>query len=132
MSARPGVFRLRHAGPIAALWLAVLPSAQAQLIEIRWSDAGAFAHQGPIAAGKFVEICGKLSAGSQVQWDYEAGAPVDFNVHYHLGKDVVYPSQQSAALRGKDVLAVKIDQDYCWMWTNKSARATTLALRLHR
>jgi len=123
---------MRYAVLVGTLLLAALPDAHAELVDIQWSADGRFTHKGPIAAGKFVEVCGKLTSGMKVQWDFEAGTPVDFNLHYHVGKDVVFPSKQSAVSGGKDTLDAKIDQDYCWMWTNKSAAATTLVVHLQR
>jgi FKBP-type peptidyl-prolyl cis-trans isomerase 2 len=114
------------------LLLAVLPAAQANLIELEWSPEGQFQHQASIAAGKFVEICGKLPAAATVHWSFTTTAPVDFNVHYHAGKNVVFPLKLSAVVNGKDILDVKLEQDYCWMWINKSAAATALSVRLQR
>lgn len=83
-------------------------------------------------AGKILEVCGKLPAGARVQWGFEADAPVDFNVHFHVGKDVIFPTKLSAVTQGKDTLAAKFEQDYCWMWTNESAVPTMLVLHLQR
>jgi hypothetical protein len=106
--------------------------AHAQLVDIHWSGEGRFAHQGSVAAGKFVEVCGKLPAGLSVRWDFTAGTPMDFNVHYHQGKDVVFPAKLSAVASARDVLVTKIEQDYCWMWENPSAAAATLTVNLAR
>jgi len=89
-------------------------------------------HRGAIAAGKFVEVCGKLPAGLKVRWNFEAGAPLDFNVHFHVGKDVVFPSKLGAVATARDTLDTKIEQDYCWMWSNKSAAPATLTVNLQR
>ncbi len=117
--------------PIAAL-LAVLSSAHAEIVDIRWSADGRFEHRGSIAAGKFVELCGKLPAQLAVRWDFKAGAPLDFNVHYHVGKAVVFPFKRSAVATAKDTLVTPVEQDYCWMWSNKSATAATLSVRLRK
>ena len=58
---------MRHTVFITTLLFAALPSAHADLIEIRWSADGRFTHQGSIAAGKFFEICGQLPIGATVQ-----------------------------------------------------------------
>ena len=67
-----------------------------------------------------------------MRWDFEASTPVDFNVHYHEGKDVVFPAELSAVASAKGTLNTKIEQDYCWMWSNKSAAAATLTVNLRR
>ncbi len=114
------------------LLVASVSGARAQVVDIEWSGEGRFMHKGTVAAGKFVEVCGKLPAGLRVRWDFEASTPLDFNVHYDQGNDVVYPAKLSAATSAKDTLDTKIEQDYCWMWDNKSAAAATLTVNLGR
>jgi hypothetical protein len=118
--------------PVAALLIAVLCSARAEVVDIRWSGDGRFNHDGTIAAGKSVEICGKLPAGTAVRWNFEAAPAVDFNVHYHVGQDVVFPFKRSAVGTAKNTLVTKIEQDYCWMWSNKSAATATLSVQLQK
>ena len=128
----PGPLRgHKHLG-LAVLLAAAASGAHAEIIEIRWSAEGRFEQVGPIAAGQFVELCGKLPAGLAVRWDFKADTPVDFNVHYHVGKDVVFPFKLRAITTGANTLHTKVEQDYCWMWTNKSAAAAMLSARLQR
>ena len=115
-----------------SLLLVLGTGARAEALDIRWSGDGRYTHQGSVAAGKFVEVCGKLQAGLKVQWEFDASAPVDFNVHYHLGKEVVFPAKLTAVTTAKDLLETKVEQDYCWMWTNKSAAPATLSVKLQR
>jgi hypothetical protein len=118
---------------IASILLAVAaPAAHAELVEIVWSGSGAFTQQKRIAAGKFVEVCGKLAAGVNVAWSFEASAPTDFNIHYHEGKDVVFPVKMTQVARSQDTLHVKVDQDYCWMWSNKTAEPAVLKASFQR
>ena len=111
---------------------AAAPVAHAEIIDIQWSGDGRFAHSGAVAAGKFLEICGKFPAGMKVNWEFEASAPMDFNVHYHVDKDVVFPAKMSAVATAKDTLTTKVPQDYCWMWTNPSAAMEKLSVRFQR
>jgi hypothetical protein len=121
-----------HKPLIAALLAAVLCGAHAEVVDIAWSGDGRFSHQGLVAPGKFVELCGKLPAGLAVRWDFEAGAPLDFNVHYHVGKEAVFPVKLPAVAAAKDTLVARVEQDYCWMWSNKSAAAAMLSVQLRR
>ena len=107
------------------------PLAQAQVIDLVWTHAGSFERQLIVAPGKFAELCGALAKAQSVQWRYEAGSSLDFNIHYHQGKDVAYPARASAA-RAEGTLAVDSAQEYCWMWTNKSAAAVTLQAHLQK
>ena len=114
------------------LALAAATAAHAELVEIRWSEAGRFEHKASIAPGKFAEVCGKLPKGQTVAWNFRTEAPTNFNIHYHEGKKVSYPAKIDGAGAAEGQLLAAVDQDYCWMWSNKSERALTLALTLQR
>lgn len=105
--------------------------ARADVIDIAWDANGRLERSLNVPPAKFAELCGKLSAGVMVHWDFKATAPLDFNVHHHVGKDVVFPSSLTAAA-AKGVLDPKIDQDYCWMRSNKSASPATFTVKLQR
>jgi len=106
--------------------------ARADVIDIAWSAEGRFEHRAEVAPGGFAEVCGKLARGTAVRWDFESAGPMDFNIHYHQGKKVVFPVRRAAAAHGAATLKAKLDQDYCWMWTNKSAQPLSLRLTLSR
>ncbi|MGI9026575.1 MAG: hypothetical protein ACR2GP_13555, partial [Burkholderiaceae bacterium] len=54
------------------------------------------------------------------------------NVHYHEGTRVLFPAKQDAVAKAEDRLDVELDQDYCWMWTNKSGKSITVRLSMLR
>ena len=118
---------------IASILLAsAAPMAHAEIVEIVWSGGGAFTQNTRVAPGKFVEVCGKLPAGVNVEWSFEASGPTDFNIHYHVGKEVVFPAKMAQVARGQDSLRVKVEQDYCWMWSNKTAEPVVLKASFQR
>ena len=112
--------------------LAAASTVRADIIDIAWDASGRFERTVTVAPGKFAELCGKLPAGFKVRWDFEASEPLDFNVHYHVGKDVVFPSKMAATRKAKDVLDTRIEQDYCGMWSNKTSAAASLKVELQR
>ena len=116
------------------LLVALLPAraASAEIVDIRWSGEGRFVHQTRVAPGEFVELCGKLPAGLKVRWKFASDTRLDFNVHYHVGEKVVYPFKMSAVASARETLETKLEQDYCWMWTNKGTGAASLSVRLAR
>ena len=105
---------------------------RAEVVDINWNADGRFAYRGEVAAGRFVEVCGKLPRGLKVRWEFRTAAPVDFNVHYHEGKAVILPAQLSAVTDARESLDVTSEQDYCWKWTNKASSPTTLVAALQR
>lgn len=117
-----------------ALSLAILCStaARADIIDIAWNEQGRFERRVSVAPGKFAEVCGKLSRADSVAWRFEASGPLNFNIHFHEGKDVRYPERRDALAGAGGRLQVALDQDYCWMWTNKSGQAVDLNVLLTR
>ena len=100
--------------------------------DIAW-DAQGRAHQHFAAApGKLVEYCGDLKTGDKVDWHSDASAPLDFNIHHHVGEAVHFAAKQEGVAVSKGVLTAPSDQDYCWMWTNKSAAPISLDVELNR
>lgn len=104
----------------------------ADAVDIVWDTAGRFERTLNVAPGKPIEVCGKLPARTKVRWDYRAAVPLDFNVHYHVGKTVVFPAKRAAATAAQGRFDTKIEQDYCWMWTNRSIEPAALSLKLQR
>ena len=104
----------------------------ADIVDITWDANGRFERKLTVAPGNFAELCGHLPAGAKVEWVFRASTPLDFNVHYHVGKEVIFPSKLAAVAVAKDTLHIEIKQEYCRMWTNKSAAAAKLTVKLQR
>ena len=102
------------------------------MVEIAWDKAGRFETAVSVAPGKFAEVCGPLDRGQSVAWSFKADRPMNFNIHYHEGKQVVFPAKQDAAVDAQGKLDVSLSQDYCWMWTNKANAPIRLQLLLQK
>lgn len=120
-------------GTTTALLLAVAlaGNAWAQVATVEW-NRGTFEREFIVPAGKFVELCAMLEPGHNVAWRFSSQAPMDFNVHYHEGKEVRMPDRRDQADNASGVLAVASREDYCWMWTNKTSTPSTVTVRLGR
>jgi len=116
-------------GLVFASALAANP-ASAELVEVQLQPGQSVDRQFTAAPGKFVEVCGKLTKGQPLTWQFDASGPTDFNIHYHLGKEVKTPEQRSAVSTAQGRLQVQIDEHHCWMWTNRSAAAVTIQTRI--
>ncbi|MGQ3051291.1 MAG: hypothetical protein ACT6S0_05870 [Roseateles sp.] len=121
--------------PLAGMLAALLAPtgaaiAASHIVDIKWDAQGQFVHQADVAPAKFVEVCGELKPGQRIAWSFKGSAPMNFNIHYHLGKETVYPVKLSAARDGAQTLQVQVEQVYCWMWSNKTASGASLDLAL--
>ena len=70
-----------------------------------------------LAAGKADEACMKLAVGDTLNWRFSSDAPVAFNVHHHVGKDVKMPVDVKEARRHEGRLVADHANDWCLMWT---------------
>ena len=112
--------------------LALNATSRAELIDVKWNTEGKFDHAQSIAPGKFLEICENLAKGSTVTWQFKASAPLNFNVHFHQGKEVAFPEKQDSVSELRGTLVAQSKEDYCWMWTNKGSGPSRLTLALSR
>ncbi len=120
------------AAALTALLAFAGAGARAEVIDIRWAVDSRFERVLTVAPGKITEVCGSLAAGARVAWQFEAGAALEFNIHYHVGKEVIYPVAPAPRIKAQDVLGVTQQQDYCWMWRNPTDTDVALRLLMHK
>jgi hypothetical protein len=106
--------------------------AAAQVVDIDWTSEGRFTHATTLAPKEVLEVCGQLPPGSRVQWAFEAGAPLPFNIHVHQGKQVVYPARLERVEKAQGLQTFEAKPAHCWMWTNKAAEAVQVSLELQQ
>jgi hypothetical protein len=107
-------------GVVAMLAGAGVPSAQ----------AAPFTHT--ILPRQIAEECFALPAGQTIGYAFEATGPVDFNIHFHRGNDVFYPVQADQVRRSDNRFTASSTEEFCLMWTNRSAQEVTLTGELRR
>ncbi len=105
-------------------------SVTAAIVDIKFDAQGRFAHEVEMPVGKTVEVCGALKAGVAVDWSFKNTAPLNFNIHFHKGEAVSYPFQQKGASNLAQKFTPEIEQDYCWMWTNRNLEPVKLNVAL--
>ena len=105
---------------------------RADVVDIAWDATGRIETLRSVAPGKFAEIFGRLAERQSVAWSFVWDKPMNFNIHYHEGKQVVFPAKQDGASQVEGLLKVSVGQDCCWMWTNKGTSPAKLQLTLKR
>ena len=104
----------------------------AQLVPVEWDAQGQFSKAVAVSPGKFVEVCEKLPKGARIGWSFDTAAPMDFNIHYHEGKKVKFPAKKAQVAKDAGTLVTRVEQDYCWMWANKTAAEASLRFSLSK
>ena len=72
------------------------------------------------------EECFKLPAGQTIGYVFESSAPVDFNIHYHRGQEVLYPVKSDQVAKAEDRFTAPSAEEFCLMWTNKTLEMVTI------
>jgi Cu/Ag efflux protein CusF len=119
-------------GAIVLTELKATAAPSPELIHIQWDATGQFSQPLTVAPARFVEVCGKLAKGQSIVWSFDGQVPLNFNIHYHEGQNVVFPAKQDGVASLSSTLSVPLDQDYCWMWENKASAPAVVALKLKR
>ena len=70
--------------------------------------------------GKVHEECVRLEKGQVRRYDWKSSGKVDFNIHYHEGREVFYPIKRDEVSKGSGRFTAKTAQEYCWMWTARA------------
>ena len=115
---------------MSLFFLFVSLSAQAEQVDINWEADGRFGYEGLLEGAAMTEICGPLDANAVVEWLVKSPSPVDFNIHYHQGEEVIYPTRQNGVSNLTDRLTAATAETYCWMFTNPKATPTVITLDL--
>lgn len=97
-----------------------------------YATPGEDAYSLKLAGKSFDERCLKLTAGEAVRYRFDASAPVDFNIHYHRGKDVFYPVKQTGVRRADGTFRADAADDYCLMWEHAGGGTATVEGTLER
>jgi hypothetical protein len=113
----------------ASLVLATTLAVQPACAQVRVAPA---ALEVSLASGGFEELCFELGVGESMRYSFDAGAPLDFNLHWHHGNDVRFPVRIDAVARLGGVFRAPEKQAYCLMWTNRGRGGVSLRARIDR
>jgi hypothetical protein len=119
-----GEFMMQRMAQLGGVLLLAAAPAFAQVMQ-----PPAFA-EWTLGPGAFEELCFELDAGGSVRYAFDADAPLDFNAHWHRGKDVFFPIKSAAVERRAGVFRAPAKEAYCLMWTNRQRRPVVLRARI--
>ena len=83
-----------------------------------------------IPAGQAYERCLSVQNGKRLEYVFEAAGPLQFNLHYHLEGDILYPvpSGSRQSLKSSYSPERKVGY-YCMFWGNDQKEPVKLSLR---
>jgi hypothetical protein len=75
---------------------------------------------------QIAEECFKLPAGETIGYAFDATLPVDFNIHFHRGKEVEYPVKGEQVREAADHFTAPVTEVFCLMWSNRTLQMVTV------
>jgi hypothetical protein len=102
---------------------------QRQLVLVALPEQQPLVRQLIAPPGDFVEICTAIRTGQTLIWQFEADAPLTFNTHFHVDGEVKAPENMSAVNAAQGRLTPKGDNDYCWLWSNRTTLPVSIRMR---
>ncbi len=73
-----------------------------------------------LAPGGAHEVCLTLTMQETLHYTFTGSAALDFNIHYHVDKQVHYPVRKNVKSVTAGVFIPTSRQHYCLMWKNKN------------
>ncbi|MEN8207557.1 MAG: hypothetical protein ABFS24_16365 [Pseudomonadota bacterium] len=78
------------------------------------------------------ELCLVLAQDQQLRYAFSAPRMLDFNIHYHVGREVFYPVSENQIMDATATFSARSEQEYCLMWTNQGDADVLLSLEYER
>lgn len=85
-----------------------------------------------VAPHKFHEECLALEARQSIRFSFSAARSLDFNIHYHKDKDILYPVRAKEVTAHKGEFTAKEAGEYCLMWENAHHDSIVLTYEFQR
>ncbi len=74
-----------------------------------------------IKPGKVFEKCMTLTPPQKIEYRFESGAKLNFNLHYQKGDQVYYPVKLDRTNGESGLYEARAKEAYCLMWENKTS-----------
>lgn len=75
------------------------------------------------------EACVAMAGGDKLDWRYESGAPLAFEIHYREGGTVLAPVVRDASSADSGTFEAREPRDYC-AWWEAGASGAIMSYRL--
>ena len=83
-----------------------------------------------IMPSQHYEVCLQMTRNETIAYTFRADQALDFDIHYHQDKNVIFPVKNSGLLGLSDSFVAPASETYCLLWTNPQAVSATLSIRL--
>jgi hypothetical protein len=113
---------------VMSLWILSQPIVEAPNYDAFREPSGVLS----LTAQDSGEVCIDLAAGEEIDYDFKAGEPAAFSIHYHVGREIQFAVQLNPTTVHTGSFVADIGQNYCLMWSNQTNKINLLTYRVER
>ena len=111
---------------MVSLWILAQPIVESPNLSSLRAPSGTLS----LAPFEFQEVCFEMAALDEIQYDFEADRPVEFDIHYHEGFTIHFVAELSGITANADKLVAEVGRSYCLRWANGSPMRTLLTYQI--
>ena len=111
---------------MVSLWILSQPIVGSPSLSMLPAPSGTLS----LAPFEFRELCFKMTAQEELQYDFKSDQPLAFDIHYHDGLTIHYPVRVAGVAADSGRFVPEADRTYCLMWLNQSLTRTSLTYRM--
>ena len=111
---------------MVSLWILAQPIVESPNLSSLRAPSGTLS----LAPFEFQEVCFEMAALDEIQYDFEADRPVEFDIHYHEGFTIHFVAELNGITVNADKFVAEVGRSYCLRWTNESLMRTSLTYHI--
>lgn len=115
-----------------SLFLLQTQLAAAGSVAIVWDPQANFQYEGSLKPTEILELCGKLSAATTIDWSFNASQALVSSVYFRQGDTPKNLAQFPSRERLSYHINLSAAQEYCWKWINTNPKPAQIKVNLTR
>ena len=111
---------------MVSLWILAQPIVESPNLSSLRAPSGTLS----LAPFEAQEVCLEMAALDEIQYRFEAGRPVEFDIHYHEGFTIHFVAELNGVTVNADKFVAEVGRSYCLRWANGSPMRTSLTYQI--
>jgi hypothetical protein len=111
---------------MVSLWILAQPIVESPNLSSLRAPSGTLS----LAPFEVQEVCFEMAALDEIQYDFEADRPVEFDIHYHEGFTIRFVAELNGITVNADKFVAEVGRSYCLRWANENLMRTSLTYQI--
>ena len=111
---------------MVSLWILAQPIVESPNLSSLRAPSGTLS----LAPFEVQEVCFEMAALDEIQYDFEADRPVEFDIHYHEDFTIRFVAELNGITVNADKFVAEVGRSYCLRWANENLMRTSLTYQI--